>query len=157
MWTVVIGSPTVYTAGVGSSPMNLIHQSPSIPLDIVQRGVQARFGTALADGDTIPEQPWISVALDPANNNANESRLYTRVHANIVVEIVKNFLTPNGWDDLMLQQHKFASTDITGTKSYDGPTLIKVLLEEIYPKVSVNVELHRQAIEGSSFNNTKAM
>ena len=32
MRTVVTGFPTMYTAGVGSSPMNLIHQSPSVPL-----------------------------------------------------------------------------------------------------------------------------
>ena len=66
--------------------------------------------------------------MDPANNNADEARFYTRVHTNFVVEIVKNFLTPNGWDDLMLQQHKFAFTNITGMKSYDGPTLLKFLL-----------------------------
>ena len=149
METVFTGVPTVYTARIGISPMNLIHQSPSIPLEIFQRGAHARFGTALADGDTIPEQPWMSVALDPANNNADEARFYTRVHVNAVVEIVKNFLTPNGWDDLMLQQHKFAFTDITGMKIYDGPTMLKVLLEEIDPTASVNVELHRQAIEGA--------
>ena len=65
MVTVVAGVPTVYTAGVGSSPMNLIHQSPSIPLEIVQKGANARLGIDLADGDTIPAQPWILVALDP--------------------------------------------------------------------------------------------
>ena len=59
MGTVVTGVPTVYTAGVGSSSMNLIHQGPLIPLEIVQQGAHARFGTALADGDTIPEQPWM--------------------------------------------------------------------------------------------------
>ena len=91
MGTVVIGVPTVYTAGVGSSPMNHINQSPSIPLEIVQRGAHARFGTALADGDTILEHPWMSVALDPANNNVDEARLYTRIHENVVVKIVKNF------------------------------------------------------------------
>ena len=56
-----------------------------------------------------------------------------------MVEIVKNFLTPNRWDDFMLQQHKFAFTDITGMKSYDGPTMLKVLLKEIDPTASVNV------------------
>ena len=95
MGTVVAGVPTVYTAGIVSSPMNLIHQSPSIPLEIVQQCAHARFGTALADGNAIPAQPWISVALDPANNNADEAKFYTRVHANFVVEIVTNFLTPN--------------------------------------------------------------
>ena len=94
--TVVTGVLTVYTDGVGISLMNLIHQSPSILLEIVQRGAHTRFGTALADGDIIPSHPWISVALDPANNNAEEAKFYTQVHANVVVEIVKNFLTPNG-------------------------------------------------------------
>ena len=77
MGNFVTGVPTVYTSGVGSSPRNLIHQSPSIPLEIVQRGAHTRFGTALADGNTIPEQPWMSVALDPANNSADEARFYT--------------------------------------------------------------------------------
>ena len=84
----------------------------------------------------------MSVALEPANNNADKDTFYTKVHANVVVEIVKNSVIPNGWDDLMLQQHKFAFTDITGMKSYDGTTLLKVLLDEIYPTASVNVELH---------------
>ena len=126
--------------------MNLIHQSPSISLDIVQQSAHARFGTTLDDGDAIPEQPCISVVLDPANNNADKAKFYTQVHVNVIVEIVKNFLTPNRWDNLMLQQHKFSFTDITGMKSYDGPTMIKVLLKEIIPTSSVNVEIHRQAI-----------
>ena len=95
------------------------------------------------------------MALDPENNNADEAKLYTQVHANVMVEIFKNFLTPNGWDDLMLQQHKFAFTDITGMKSYYGPTMLKVLLEEIDPTASFNVELHRQAIEGAKLQEHK--
>ena len=109
----------------------------------------------MEDGDAIPAHPWISVALDPANNNVDEAKFYTQVHANIVVEIVKNFLTTNGWDDLMLQQHKFSFTDITGMKSYDRPTMLKVLQEDIYPTASVNVKLHRQAIEGANLQDHK--
>ena len=157
MGTVVTGVPTVYTAGVGISPMNLIHQSPLIRLDIFQQGAHTRFGTDWTDGNAIPAHPWISVAFYPANNNADKAKFYTRLHANFMVEMVKNFLTPNGWDDLMLQQHKFAFTDITGVKIYDGPTMLKVLLEKIYPTASVNVELHRQAIEGAKLQEPKAM
>ena len=84
----------------------------------------------------------MSVALDPANNYLDEVKFYTRVHVNVVAEKVNNFLTPNGWDDLMLQQQKLAFTDITVMKSYDGPTMLKVLLKEIDPTAPVNVELH---------------
>ena len=135
--------------------MNLIHQSPSILLVIVQRGAHASFGTALADGNAIPAQPWIPVALEPDKNNADEAKFYTRVHANVVMEIVKNLLTPNVWDDLMLQQHKFSFTDITGMKIYKGPTMLKVLLGDIETRASVNVELHHQAIEGAKLQDYK--
>ena len=40
-------------------------------------------------------------------------------------------------------------------KSYDGRIMLKVLLEEIDPTVSVNVELHRQAIEGAKLQEHK--
>ena len=128
MRTVTPGVPTVYTAGVGISPMNLINETPSISFEIVQLGAHACFGTALVHGNAFPVQPWILVVLDPAKNNMYKSKFYTRIHANFVVEIVKNFLTPNGWDDLMLQQHKFAFTDTTGMKSYDGLKILRVLL-----------------------------
>ena len=54
MGTVFTRVPTVYTAGVGISPMNLIHQSPLIPLEIVERGAHTRFGTVLSGGDAMP-------------------------------------------------------------------------------------------------------
>ena len=59
------------------------------------------------------------------------------------------------WAGTRLQQHKFAFMDITGMKSYDGPTMLKVLLEEIDPTASVNVELHRQAMEGTKLQEHK--
>ena len=55
----------------------------------------------------------------------------------------------------MLQQHKFAFTNITGMKSYNGPTLLKVLLEEIESTASVNMEIHCQAIEGAKLQEHK--
>ena len=55
----------------------------------------------------------------------------------------------------MHQQHTFAFTDITGMKSYDGPTILRVLLKYIDPTASVNVELHCQAIEGAKLQEHK--
>ena len=40
-------------------------------------------------------------------------------------------------------------------KSYDGPTMLKVLIEDIDPTASVNVELHRQAVEGAKLQDHK--
>ena len=40
-------------------------------------------------------------------------------------------------------------------KSYDAPTMLKVLIEEIDPTASVNMELYRQAIEGAKLQEHK--
>ena len=77
------------------------------------------------------------------------------MNGNVVVELLKNILTPIGFKDLMLQLDKFTFTDTTGEKRYDGPTMLKVALEEIDPTSSVNVELHRQAIEGTELHDFK--
>ena len=94
--------------------MSLMHQSPSITYEIIQRGAHTRFGIDFGDGALIPVQSWISVTLDTANNVGQKDVLYLRFNANVVIEIIKNILTPKGWDDLMLQQHKFAFSDLPG-------------------------------------------
>ena len=77
------------------------------------------------------------------------------MHANVVLEIIKNTLTPAAWDDIMLQQSKFSFVNADGTKDFDGPTLMKVLLEEIDPSSSINIELHRQSIENAKLQDFK--
>ena len=77
------------------------------------------------------------------------------VHANVVAEILKKCLTPASWDDLMLSKDKFTFHASSGTEKYDGPTMLKVLLEEIDPTSSVNIELHRQAIEKARLHDFK--
>ena len=69
------------------------------------------------------------------------------MNANVVVELMKNARTPAGCDDLMLQESKFLFQNASGVKSYDRPCLLKVVLEEIDSTLSVNIEIHRQAIE----------
>ena len=55
----------------------------------------------------------------------------------------------------MLSKDKFTFHASSGTKKYGGPTMLKVLLEEIDPTSSVNIELHRQAIKKSRLHDFK--
>ena len=41
--------------------------------------------------------------MDPGTIDADKEAFYDRVHGNVVVEVLKNILTPKGFDDLMLQ------------------------------------------------------
>ena len=85
---VITTIPTVYTLLVGSEPMNLIHQSPSIPLEMTQRAAHAHFGTPLDAGDPIPPRPWITAALDPVTVPAVKLTFYDQVNGNGVVELI---------------------------------------------------------------------
>ena len=123
--------------------MNLIHQSPSISLDMTQRAAHRCFGTALGEHDPIPQQLWATVVLSPSTVPTDQPIFFDRVNGNVVSEIIKNILTPLAWDDRMLQEDKCGFNDPTGIKSYDGPCMLKVLLEEIDPTSSVNIEMHR--------------
>lgn len=152
MGGVVTGIPTSYAGGVPGGLMNLITQSPSIPLEMVQRRAFKRYNNPIAEHDPVPNQPWTANILDPATVDADKVIFYDRVNGNVVVELIKNTLTPGGWDDLMLQEAKFSFQGANGIKSYDGPTMLKVILEEIDPTASVNIEMHRQAIEGSKLH-----
>ena len=147
MGEVVTSIPTSYTGGNAGDFKNLLTQSPSISLERVQREAHRRYGTAIAENNDVPMQPWTKAALDPANSDDDKKRFYQRVHASVVSEIIKGMLTPKGWEDLMLEKAKFTFVDTTGIETYDGPTMLKVTLEEIDPTSTVNIELHRQAIE----------
>ena len=155
MGGVVTGIPTSYAGGVPGGLMNLITQSPSIPLEMVQRRAFKRYGDPLGELDPILIQPWTANVLDPATNDAHKAIFYDQANGNVVVELIKNTLTPGGWDDLMLQDAKFSFQGVDGVKSYNGPTMLKVILEEIDPTASVNIEMHRQTIKGSKLHQYK--
>ena len=55
-----------------------------------------RYNTALGEHDPIPLQPWVARTLDPANDDADKATFYDRVNANMVVELMKNTLSPFG-------------------------------------------------------------
>ena len=148
MGEVVTGILTTYTVGTAGDFKNLITQSPTIDLERVQREAFRRFSTAIDEAGPIPATPWPKEALTPGTNDAHKAKFYNRVDSNVVSEIIKGTLTPKGWEDLMLEKKKFTFTvAATGVETYDGPCMLKVLLEEIDPTSSVNIELHRTAIE----------
>ena len=100
----VTGIPREYdAAGAVNARMNLIHQCPTIGLEMVQRAAFGHFGTDIAPNDPIPDQPWTTAILDPANIDGDKNTFYDQVNTNVVMEIIKNTLTPGASDDLMLQ------------------------------------------------------
>ena len=144
----------------GGLTANLLTQHSSITLFDVQRDAQRRYATALNPGDPIPATPFTATDLDPANSDPDKTLFYERVHSAVVAEIVKNGLTPSGWEDLMLYKDDFSFLDnITGELLYDGPTMIKIIFDKIDPDTLVGMESMKTQLETaklSNFNNDVA-
>ena len=55
----------------------------------------------------------------------------------------------------MQQESKFLFQGANGIKSYDGPCLLKIVLKEIDPTLSINIEIRRQAIKRAKLHDFK--
>ena len=153
---IITAIPTQWIAGVASHFKNLLSQSPSITLERIQREAFRRHGTPVAETDPLPALPWIKTDLTPATDAAHKVTFHRRVDSNVVQENIKGLLTAKGWQDLLLEQRSFTFTDSSGEDWYDGPTMCKVLLEQVDPTSAINLEMHRHSIESvklQAFNN----
>ncbi len=135
----------------GGNPLkhaNLITQHSMIQLTDVKREAHKRFATALAPGDEIPAPPHTAWDIDPANDNNDKKTFYSRVNSLVVATSIKNCLSVTGWDDLMQRKDSFSFLDSsTGELHYDGPVMLKIILEKIDPDTLVGMETLRTKLE----------
>ena len=102
---------------------NLVTQYQVIPFKRMQREAHARFANPVAEGDKLPDPPWSLTALDPANNVADRSRFYRRVDSGVIVESIKNSVTPSGFTKIISNKLPLISfrDPATGVETIDGP------------------------------------
>ena len=134
-------------AGAVTERKNLIEEYACIPLEALQRAAHKRFGTALAHNAPIPQAPFLKTALDPSNNANDKTTFYDRVHSHVVAEWLKNTLDDASYATLLLKKKHFCFTDANGAQSFDGPTMLKLVLTKLDPSVVVGVEVLRMKLE----------
>lgn len=131
---------------------SLLSQSYMISLQDVQREAHKRFGNVLAPADPIPSTPFSLREINPGSDEADKATFYDRVHSNVAVELIKNCLTPMGYEDLMLQKEKFTFKG-RGIIELDGPTMLYLLYEKIDPSTTVGLDSVLEAIEDAKLSN----
>jgi len=97
--------------------------------------------------------PWVTRDLDPVTPTCSQESIFLCVHNNVVVGILK--LTPVSWDYFRLKKDKFTFVTTSGLEIYNGPMVLKVLLEDIDPTCSVNIECCSRVIEKSRLRDFK--
>ena len=101
--------PTQFNAdGTVKSTANLLTQYHQITLENVHCAAIAQYNVALAIVDPIPPSPLSMRNLGPGNNSDDKIQFYKKVHSRVVAHLIKNILSVTGYDDLLLQQDKFA-------------------------------------------------
>ena len=121
----------------------------------MQREAHTRFANPILEGDDLPDPPWSSTVLDPANNVADRSRFYRRVDSEVIVESIKNSVTPSGFSKIISNKLPLISfrDPATGVETIDGPCLLHLMYDRIDPSLNVNVEHLRETIEKVKLHN----
>ena len=79
-------------------------------------------------------------ALDPGNNADDKKQFYTKVHSQVVSQIIKNGLSNMGYNDLLLQAEKFSFHGTDGEVEYDGSTMLFLIFQKINPITVVGLD-----------------
>ena len=127
---------------------NLITSYSNLSLEEMQRNAHSYFSTAVDRADPIPTAPFIARELKPATVDDDKKAFYKRVNSQVVAEWLHNTLNDEGYSDILRQQELFSFVDsATGIVKFDGPTMLKIVLDTIDPSVVVGVEVHRKRLE----------
>ena len=81
---------------------NILSQYSLITIDDLQRQAHTTYMARLAEGDPIPGKTVRP--LDPANVPADKATFYDRVDSNIVARGVKNSITTEAYESLLIEK-----------------------------------------------------
>ncbi len=145
--SIVTSIPVEFDAGGNVTEWgNLISKYSCISLDVLKQSAHARFATALAHGNQIPQAPWTKQGLDPTNVPNDKVTFYERVHSHVIAKWIKNMLDDVLYSNLLLKKNEFSFIDADGAESYDGLVMLKLVLTKLDPSVIVGVEVLRMKL-----------
>ena len=107
----------------------------------MQRAAIAGYNMALAVYGPIPPSLFLMKTLNPANNGNDKTHFYKKVHSSVVAHLIKNIILVTGYNDLLLQQDKFAFyNDTIGEMEFDGATMIYLIFMKTDPSTGVGLD-----------------
>ena len=79
--------------------------------------------------------------LNPGNNGDDKRKFYKKVYSSVVAHLIKDILSVTGYDDLLLQQDKFAFyNDAIGEMEFDGATMIYLIFMKTDPSTAIGID-----------------
>ena len=94
------------------------------------------FGFAL--GNDLPD-PMVQTVLDPANNGDHLRMFYRQSRSRMIAKRIQNSLTSASWKVLFSKRKHYSWRAPNGTVSYDGPTMLYLIVSSVNPSTRVGV------------------
>jgi hypothetical protein len=133
----------------GNIKKKILQDFEDLTLDAVKKQAERTWSNpqALFD-DPLPADFIISDLNNIQTDNNERKCFFRRNRAALIAERIEGIISAETHKSLMLRQSDFAWTDPhTGHASFDGPTMLKILVQMVNPTTRVGVNLHKRMIE----------
>ena len=144
----IVNIPTEFDQfGRVSETSNLLSQHHKITLEDCQRAGHVLFQDAFRNADDVTAPPFYATTQDPANVPSHQDRFYDIVNNNVVVKIIQNSLTVNGFDDLLEHKSLFSYANANGDVEFHAATMIHIMYENTDPTTEVGMDSILKGLE----------
>ena len=120
--------------------LSILEDSHLLTLELVKKNAMRTFFSPTSDISAALPDKLESSTIDPAAGNAAHlDMLYRRTRTRMIAKRIQNSLTPTSWSTLFSKRKHYAWKGADGTVSYDGTTMLFLLVSGINPSTRVGV------------------
>ena len=101
--------------------------------------VQNQAKEYLAPSSINVPSPLAIENTQPNVNEAHKDLFYKRIRSKIIAKTIEGRITKASWTNLMTRKNLFAWRTPIGDDFYDGPTMLKMLMDDVNPDARVGV------------------
>ena len=87
--------------------------------------------------------------IDPISNNDRVLNFYQRVRAQMLSKNIENRTDKKSWDNFLTRSYEFSWIDIGGDSFFDGPIMLKLIMNEANPHTRVDKQFLKDNIKKS--------
>ena len=135
-WSILTGC----ISNSAGTMLSILENSHLLTLDLVKKQAARTFFDLSFDINLDLPDPLVSSPFDPASGDADHlSMFYRRSRSRMIAKRLQNSLTATSWTTLFSKRKHFTWTAANGTVSYDGPTMLFIIVSGINPSTRVGV------------------
>ena len=129
-WSILTGC----IKNLAGKKFSILETSHLLTLDLVKKQATKTFSNNRFNlAHDVPD-PMVTSDIDPAAGNADHLEMfYRRSWSRMIAKRIQNSLTATSWTTLFAKQKDYTWTAANGNVSYNGPTMLFLIVSSINP------------------------